>query len=704
VNESEIMVLLVEDSQAEADLTCYYLSRDNRTTYKLEHVDRIGAAKDKVETGYVPDIILLDLQLPDCEGLEGFNTLHTLVPSVPLIILTNYADNGLAETAVRQGAQDYLVKKDVDEPLLTKAICYAIERQHIDAALRESEERYALAVAGSNEGIWDWNLTNDLAYFSPRWHMLVGCEGGAEQANVSYWFDRVHPDDKPGLQAALEIHFADTRKHFEYGHWVKHEAGSYRWMLARGLAIYNGDGKCFRMAGSMSDATERKNAEDQLLRHALYDGLTNLPNRTLFTNRLEQALRIYGRDGKYLYAVLYFDLDRFKSINDSLGHSAGDELLVSIAGRFGEALRPSDTLARLSGDEFAILLNDIGSLEEAVDVAQRIQLLLARPFVLHGHMQRQLIYQTVSMGIAMGSGKYTEPEQILQDADVAMYRAKKARDHTIEIFDDHMHAAMIARLKLEMDLRQALDHKEFLVYYQPIVSLETGRVISFEALLRWQHPKHGLLSPGFFIETAEEMGLMGELSSWIIDEAARQTLQWQHSFPSIPPLKVAINVTERFFRSIGVAESLLKILYSHGFDPKYTCLEITERSFLDHQEAVVVELDKLRAAGVQLHVDDFGTGYSSLSYLQRYSYDSLKIDRSFIHDVLTDEDSIAIVKAIVALGKALGIRVIAEGVENAGQVRFLRELDCPEAQGFWFSRPLAANDVSRVLERPLRLQ
>jgi len=693
------MVLLVEDSQAEADLTRFYLSRHDTTTYELEHVDRIAVAIERIEAGFVPDIILLDLQLPDCEGLEGFNALHALVPDVPKIILTNYVDDGLAATAVRRGAQDYLVKKEVQAALLTKAMRYAIERQRADAALRESEQRYALAVAGSNEGIWDWNLSSDQAYFSPRWRMLVGLEGGCGYVDIGYWFDRVHPEDKPAFQAALDAHLADPKNHFEFVHRLKHETDTYRWMLARGLAVQDRNGKCVRMAGSMSDISERKKAEDELLHYALHDGLTNLPNRTLFIDRLEQAVRIFNRDDKQLYAVMYFDLDRFKNINDSLGHAAGDELLVSIAHRLNEALRPGDTLARLSGDEFAILLKEIGSQEEAMEVAQRVHLLLARPFLIQGHS----IYQTVSLGIAMGSEKYSQPGQVLRDADLAMFRAKKTRDRNIEIFDDQMHASTVARLRLETDLRRAFERKEFRVYYQPIVSLQTGRVLALEALIRWQHPVHGLLIPGEFIEVAEEIGLMCDLSAWVIEEAVCQTIQWQNLYPSTSELKIAINVTGRLFRTVGISEKLLNILERQGLSPRHICLEITERSFMDHQDAVLSELDNLRAAGVQIHVDDFGTGYSSLSYLQRYSYDSLKIDRSFIRNVLKDDDSLAIVKSIVALGKTLNMNIIAEGVERTEQVRFLQEMHCPEAQGYWFSKPMPKYDVDKILEQPLQL-
>jgi diguanylate cyclase (GGDEF)-like protein/PAS domain S-box-containing protein len=699
VKEGNIEVLLIEDSQSDVDLTRFYLASHNRSKYRLTHVKRLKLAVRHIDTGYRPDVILLNLHLPDCRGLDGFRVLRVLVPDVPQVILTNCDDDGLAAAAVREGAQDYLIKKEVDTALLTRSILYAIERQRSDAALRESEERYAFAVAGSNEGIWDWNLANDLAYFSPRWQKLVGCDENARQANISYWFDKVHSDDRPRLEATLKAHFSNTSNQFECTHRVKHKSGEYRWMLARGLAARNGQGSCYRMAGSMCDITEQKKAQDELLRYGLYDGLTNLPNRTLFMDRLEQTIRICRRAPMHRYAVLFLDLDRFKYVNDSFGHSVGDDLLVKVAHRLKKVLRPSDTLARLSGDEFAILLNEIRSPEDALDVAERIRLLLAKAFVLGKHT----VYQTASVGITIGTEKYTEPEQVLRDSDLAMYRAKESKDRKVVIFDDQMHASVVARLQLETDLRRAIQQQEFVIHYQPIVCLKTGQVHSFEALLRWQHPTRGLLYPPSFVKVAEEMGLMCDLSWWIIKEAACQTRQWQLQFPSTPPLSIAVNVTGRLFRTAGVAEKLFELLKRSGLAPGHLCLEITETSFMEHQHAVLKEVEPLRAEGVRLHIDDFGTGYSSLSCLQRYSYDTIKIHRTFIQEALETHDAKTIVKAIVTLGKTLHMNIVAEGVENLEQVRFLRHINCPQAQGFWFSAPLPQSEAYRVLERPLRL-
>lgn len=696
---SPTRVLLVEDTQSEADLTSFYLSRATSGQYQLTHVNCLQAGIEHLAAKQVPDIILLDLHLPDCEDLEGFEALRTMLPDVAVIILTNFMDDELALRAVREGAQDYLIKKEVDTALLTKSIRYAIERQAADAALRESEERYALAVAGASEGIWDWNLVTGQAYFSPRWKLLLGIADDVDSTDINAWFDRVHPDDQTGLQAALQAHFSDVDHHFEYEHRVRDVAGEYRWMLSRGQAICGADGKCYRIAGSLADVTDRKRSEDQLRHDALHDVLTGLPNRSLFMDRLAQAMRLSERDATRRYAVLFFDLDRFKNINDSLGHAVGDGLLRAIAQRLTTVLRPSDTLARLSGDEFAILLSYVTSADDATEVAQRIHDLLGEEFQVQGHA----IYPTVSIGIAMAASQYEGPEQVVRDADLAMYRAKAMEERQAVIFDAHMHASVVQRLRLETDLRRALDRQEFEVHYQPIVSLETGQVLSFEALLRWQHPDHGLLGPDRFIEVAEESGTINELSWWVLRESAQQTRRWQKLFPTNPPLGISVNVTGKLFGKGRVAERLLNMLVEVDLAPHCMHLEITERSFMDHQEAVLAELDKLRAAGVQLHIDDFGTGYSSLSYLQRYSYDTLKIDKSFISEVLRPGDASAIVQAIVSLGKNLKMNIVAEGVETIEQVRFLREMHCPEAQGYWFSRPLSHDKVHGFLANPLRL-
>ncbi len=697
MNRGAIQVLLVEDDLAQADLIRALLSTANGAAFDIHHVQRLSEAKGRArETEF--QVVLLDLNLPDSYGLIGFQELHRLAPWLPVIILTNVEDENEAARAVRLGAQDYLIKREVDTQLLVRSIRYAIERQRAEEALRESEERYALAVAGANDGLWDWHVSKDVVYFSPRWKAILGYKTREFRDQLEAWFERVHPEDIDGLKSALDEHLAHGTRHFEHEHRVRTRGGRHLWVLCRGLAVRDETGKAYRIAGSLTDISARKRAEAQLLHDALHDTLTRLPNRSLYLDRLDIALRRFHRNRDKQFAVLFFDLDRFKNINDSLGHSIGDELLVAAAKRLQQFLRPGDTLARLGGDEFAILLNDLESLADAKQVAERIHELLAREFTIGGHE----VYTSASIGIAVSAPHYRRPEEMLRDADLAMYRAKRAGDVAAEVFDSDMHHSAMAVLKLETDLRRAVERAEFVMHYQPIVSIATERVIGFEALLRWQHPDRGLLQPEQFIAAAEETGLIVPICWSALREASAQVREWQRLFPTDPPLSVSINISGKLFLQANMAERVLALLAENGLPARSLHLEITESAIMDHREAALAELNALREAGIELHIDDFGTGYSSLTYLQRFSYDSMKIDRSFVSNLLQTEENSAIVRAIIALGKMLSMNVIAEGVETREQLLWLREVGCPQAQGYWFSEPLDSADIGSLLWKGAR--
>ncbi len=685
-------VLLVEDSQAEADLVRVMLSNAGPATYDLAHHTRLSDALDALAADTF-DVVLLDLNLPDSKGLEGFKTLHTIRPAVPIVVFSNMGDSKVAAEAVRLGAQDYLVKRDVDEKLLRHVIRYSIARKHTQEALRDSEERYVLAVAGANDGIWDWDIVQGQVYYSPRWNRLLELEDGALGEGIQGWLERVHPDDRTCVDEALQKHLAGESEHFEMEHRLRRGDDGYAWVLARGLAVRGPDGRAYRMAGSLTDITQRKRAERQLLHDAMHDALTGLPNRTLYLDRLGIALRRYRRDNSNQFAVLYFDLNRFKYINDSLGHAIGDQLLVAVARRLQGFLRPEDTLARLGGDEFAVLLTDIEDLSDVTQVAARIHEQLGQEFVLDDHE----VFTSASIGVALSADKYERPEELLRDADLAMYKAKHSGAESCEIFDSDMHESALAQLRLETDLRRAMERGELVVHYQPIVAVSDGRIMAFEALLRWNHPQRGLLMPSEFIPVAEETGLVMPLGWWVMEEACRQTRQWQRLFPTDPPLGISVNISGKLFLSPNMAGRLLELMAECELDPRCLRLEITESSIMDHREAALAELQQLREAGVELHLDDFGTGYSSLTYLQRFSYDTLKIDRSFVKDMQLPGENGAIVETLVALGRMLNMNVIAEGVETPEQLSHLRTLSCPEAQGFWFSEPLDQGAVSALL-------
>ena len=585
--------------------------------------------------------------------------------------------------------------------MLTLAIRYSIEPQHADEALRLSEERYALAVNGANDGIWDWDLRGGDVYYSERWHKILGFDDQLP-ATINTWTDRIHDDDKADFNRELEAHLAGNSSHFSHEYRIRTKSSEFIWVLSRGIAVTDHDGQCVRMAGSITDISPRKRAEEQLIHDALHDHLTGLPNRNLMIDRLGHAIeRIRDSDREMHtieFAVLFLDLDRFKNITDSLGHSIGDVLLNLIASKLGEITRPGDTVARLGGDEFAILLSDVNSLSEVTHFADRVLAECAMPVKIKSHE----ICTTVSIGIALGTEQYTSSHEVLRDSDLAMYWAKSEGKDCYQIFDREMHSRVVKQQRLELELRQAVEKKEFVINYQPIVSLTSKSMVGFEALIRWNHPLRGLVGPNEFISTAEETGLIVPLGWWTLLEACKQAKQWQQDFSSEQPLSISVNISGKLFNHPDMMTNLRRILRETRLPPSSLRLEITESVLLDHAEESVAKLDEMRNLGVGLHVDDFGTGYSSLSYLQKFNYDTLKIDRSFVNQMVNNNGSSAIVQSIIALGKLLHMNIIAEGVENREQLERLKKLGCPQVQGYLFSKPLDTNTATRLLASPIQ--
>ena len=568
------------------------------------------------------------------------------------------------------------------------------ERRRTERALRGSEERYALAARGANDGLWDWDLQSGKVYYSPRWKTMLGYGDGDVRGEPDDWFGRVHPQDLERLKSQIADHLDGPSSHFENEHRILHKDGSYRWVLCRGVAERNGKGQATRMAGSQTDISDRKRAEERLTHHAFHDVLTGLPNRSLFTSLLDRCIARLKRRGDYRFAVLFLDIDRFKVINDSLGHMVGDQLLVAASKRLASCLRPGDTVARLGGDEFTILLDDIVDEEDAIRVAERIQVELMAAFKI-GSSE---VFTSVSIGIALSGPAYRRPEEILRDADTAMYRAKAGGKARHEVFDTDMHRHAVTLLKLETDLRRALERDEFRMVYQPIVALETGRLAGFEALLRWDHPERGLVAPTEFIALAEETGLIIPIGQWALWEACRQLNQWL----AIPrngadPLMVSVNLSARQFEERALVEIVADALAVTGLPAASLKLEITESVLMDQAEASVRLLDDLRQSGVQVQIDDFGTGYSSLGYLHRFSLDALKIDQSFVSRVGLDDENSEIVRTIVTLARNLGMTVVAEGVETIEQRNYLETLSCEHVQGFLFAGPLDVGEAEALI-------
>jgi diguanylate cyclase (GGDEF)-like protein len=471
--------------------------------------------------------------------------------------------------------------------------------------------------------------------------------------------------------------------------------GGHRWIEVHARLTLNADGAVSTISGTLNDVTERKALEEQLTHQAFHDSLTNLPNRALFMDRLRQAIaRLERRRGSV--AVLFMDLDNFKVINDSLGHHIGDLLLVSVSDRLRECVRPQDTAARLGGDEFTILLEDFSGIDQIIRVAKRIQEQRQAPFLLDDYE----VFVTASVGIALSSSESETPETLLRNADVAMYRAKLGGKGRMEIFDLSMNARVMARMELETDLRRAIARDEFRVYYQPVVDLGTGRIREFEALVRWEHPRRGLVSPAEFIPLAEETGLILPIGRLVLAEACQQVRRWQLLFPSDEPLILSVNLSARQFQHAGLEHEIAETLEVTGLDPACLKLEITESVMMHEAEATVRMLRQLKRLGIKLAIDDFGTGYSSLTYLQLFPLDILKIDKSFVHRIGHDAGTLAIIRMVMTLARTLHLRVTGEGIETLDQLAVLRNEGCDSGQGFLFARPLPASAAQELLARP----
>lgn len=675
-------ILVVEDETI--------VSMDIQNSLRLLGYEVAGAATSGAEAvakadRTMPDLVLMDIILKgEMDGVEAARAIYARL-GVPVIFLTACADEKTLERAKVTEPFGYMIKP-FEERELHSHIEIALYRHSMEKKLRESEERYSLATRGANDGLWDWDLRSQEIYFSPRWKSMLGYRDPEIGVSPLDWFGRIHPADREQVEKNVARHLAGESGHFESEYRIMDAKGEYRWVLCRGLASRDGDGKAHRIAGSQTDITDRK----------VYNPLTGLPNRLLFMDRVEHALR-RTRDTVHSFGIAVVEIGEVKAVAGSLGHLVADGLIVQAARRIQGCVSAQDTVAHFGNDDFVVLVEEASDGRQAALAAARLQRELARPFLVDG----QSIYATAHVGITVCTRECVNADELIRDAYVAMQRAKSEGKGRFEIFDAKMRSSAVARMKLESDLLRALESGQFRVHYQPITELKTGRLIGFEALVRWQRSEE-MMFPKDFLAIAESTEILLPLESWVLRESCRQMARWK--LPDGGGLTINVNLCPRHYTDPRLIGELDEVLRSTGLDPRRLSLEITESALMENSESVYRTLSDIKAMNIRLHMDDFGTGYSSLSYLNRFPIDSLKIDRSFVGNLGLCEETWKIVQAIVNLGRNLDMELIAEGVENLMQLRMLQSLRCDYGQGYYFAKAMAAEDVDALLAGPLPWQ
>jgi diguanylate cyclase (GGDEF)-like protein/PAS domain S-box-containing protein len=640
-----------------------------------------------------PDLILMDIKIHGpMDGIETAMQIRA-TQDIPIIYLTAFADENTLKRARQTEAFGYLLKPFEDRELHS-AVEIALYKHMMEKKLRASEERYALATQAANDGIWDWDLMTNDFFCTSRWRSMLGLSADDWRGSPDEWLNRVNSDDRERLNAAIDAHLQRLTPTLECEYRIMHQDGGFRWMLCRGLALFDARSAPYRMAGSQSDITLRKQLEEQLIHKAMHDVLTGLPNRALFMDRLKIVLEQIKshRDGGA--TVMFLDIDHFKVINDSLGHAKGDTLLVAFSQRLENCLRPGDTVSRFGGDEFAILIDGIDSMDEVKKIADRISFSLKKPFLLD---EREL-YATASIGVVFTGVGNQSPEDILRDADIAMYHSKNNGRSRYEVFCPEMREHTLKRLQQEGEIRRALRNQEFILHYQPVFIADGGQMVGVEALIRWQHPTRGLLAPVEFMDVAEQSGLIIQIGEWVLRTACAQAQVWNKMVGR--PLKMAINLSPSQLNDKNLVARVKAALDENGLSPHCLELELTESTALQNIDYTIEILQALQGMGVSIAVDDFGKGYSSMDYIKNLPSNTLKIDRSFIADISKSgsDSEVAIVLAMVTMAHQLHLKVTAEGVETEEQLRLLTKMNCDQIQGFYMSKPITVQEIELLLE------
>lgn len=648
-----------------------------------EVVDAVGTGEEAVASAreHQPDLVLMDIGLRG--SIDGVQAAEQIKKSyqIPVIYLTASSDEKTIQRAKLTEPFGYILKPFEDRELHSH-IEIAVYKHGAETQLREREERFSLAARGADDGLWDWNLDEDTVYFSPRWETQLGYSPGELQRNAREWFGKVHPNDRRRMKKSVVTFLRSDKQNFQLEYRIRHKNGDYRWMLTRGLGLRGSNGRVYRMAGSQTDITDRK----------LHDPMTGLPNRALFMDRLERALDRVSRDPEFSFAVLALRSDSFRDVKDSLGFEIGNQLLSQFGDRLQASVRKHDTVVNTGEGEFAILLEEIDSVSNATHHVHQLQEVLRRPFKV-GDRE---FYPSVSFGVALSQSGYSHSGDLLSDAQTAMHRAEESGNGKCEVFDAAMRSTVLHRLSLESQLRRGIEREEFVLFYQPIVSIRDGSLAGFEALVRWQPQEDLIIPPSEFIPVAEDTGLIVPLERWVLWKACSQMKDWQGKV-SNARLELSVNFSARQYHQTDLPRILEAALLETGLEPGRLKLEITEGTFLKDSEGLKRMLAKIRDLDIHLHLDDFGTGYSSLSYLHRFPISLIKIDRSFVSRLDLNQETLLIVKAIANLGQNLCMKVTAEGIERPDQLQQVRLIECDFGQGFLFSKPLNVEATEDLL-------
>jgi diguanylate cyclase (GGDEF)-like protein/PAS domain S-box-containing protein len=686
------VLLLVEDNPGDARLLREMFNEQGLLNIDLTHVECMGEAEEHLGRSAF-DIILLDLGLPDEQGLGAVRRAHMAAPRVPLVVLTGSDDESMATQALQEGAQDYLIKGQIDGRGLLRALRYAVERKTLEEAFFVEKERAQVTLNCIGDAVVCTDIEGNITFLNLVAEKMTGWAWkeatGRPMAEV---FKILDATSRETTRNPMERAMGQNRTVHLPANCILVRRDGFEIPIEDSVApIHNREGQPTGAVIVFRDVSAARAMVVQMTHSAEHDFLTGLPNRMLLNDRVNQAIGLAARHDNKV-AVLFLDLDGFKHINDSLGHPIGDKLLQSIAKRLVDCVRNSDTVSRQGGDEFVVLLSEMEQSEDAAISALRILQAVAEAHNIDQHD----LHVTASIGVSVFPDDGKDAETLVKNADTAMYQAKENGRQSYQFFKPAMNVRAVERQSIEENLRRALERQEFALHYQPKIDLRTGKISGAEALIRWTHPVRGPVSPAQFIPVAEDCGLILPIGQWVLREACKQARAWVDA--GLPLTSMAVNISSMEFRDDNFLESVFATLSETGLDPKSLELELTESVLMKRAESAASVLKTLRARGVQIAVDDFGTGYSSLSYLRKFPIDALKIDQSFVRQITSTPDDTTIVTAVISMGRSLKLRVVAEGVETQEELSFLQARQCDEAQGYYFSRPVLPKQFALLLK------